>query len=243
MINKQAIVHWSIAVVLAIVVIALGMTASRRATDAVCTAVSISIKDSTERQYVTSAELQQQLQQAGLWPAGKKLSEIYTHQIEQQLMTNPMLRRAECYELARGEVRIVVRQRQPVVLIKGDEVYYLDTERKVMPVRASVNTPVIIVNGRIGKQQAQGEMYDFVQWLNANKYWSEKIHTIHVVNPKMVELVDESHHHTIVLGSLSGAKQRMGELRTLYEKGFAHIEHPEYKQIDLQYKGQIVGRR
>ena len=28
-----------------------------------------------------------------------------------------------------------------------------------------------------------------------------------------------------------------------YAKGFEKIGYPEYKQIDLQYKGQIVGRK
>lgn len=243
MINKQAIVQWTIAVVLAAVVITLGITGSRRAADPACSAVIITVKDSTERQYVTPGELQQQLTQTGLWPMGKPLSRIACAQIEQSLLSHPMIRRAECYELAKGEVHITVRQRQPVVLIKGDEVYYLDSDRKVMPVRATVNTPVPIVTGRIGKQQAQGEMYDFVAWLADNKFWSERIQTIHVVTPNMVELIDSKTHYTIILGHLSGAEQRLDDLQKLYEEGLAHIEHPEYKQIDLQYKNQIIGRK
>ena len=243
MINKQAIVHWSIAAVLAAGVVWVGVTASRRATDSVCTAVKIVVKDSTERQYVTRDELRSMLQNAGLWPEGKTLSEISSNRIEQHLLTHPMLRRAECYELAKGEVHIEVRQRQPMMLIKSDEVYYLDTERKVMPVRASVNTPVIVVNGRIGRQQAQGEMYDFVRWLTRNNFWQGKIKDIHVVSPKMIELTDSCHHYTIVIGSTEGARQRLADLQTLYEEGFEKIGYPDYSLIDLQYKGQIVGRK
>jgi hypothetical protein len=112
-----------------------------------------------------------------------------------------------------------------------------------MPVRASVSTPVVVVNGRIGRQQAQGEIYDFVLWLRDNRFWREKIHTIHVVTPKMIELLDDSHQYTIILGSLRGAEQRLDDLEKLYEEGFDKIGYPEYKQIDLQYKGQIVGRK
>lgn len=230
-------------VVLAAIVIAAGVAGSRRAADPVCSKITIIIKDSTERQYVSVGELQQQLHQAGLWKVGEPLSKINCHQIEQHLLTHPMLRCAECYERANGEVRIVVKQRQPVVLIKGDEVYYLDTERKVMPVRASVSTPVTVVSGRIGKQQAEGEMYDFVVWLQDNRFWREKIHTIHVSNPKMIEILDEEHKYTIILGSLSGAEKRLKDLQKLYEEGFEKIGYPEYKQIDLQYKGQIIGRK
>lgn len=242
-IRKRTIVNGLLVVALAVIVIAAGVAGSRRAADPVCSKITIIIKDSAERQYVSVGELQQQLHQAGLWKVGEPLSKIRCQEIEQHLLTHPMLRRAECYERANGEVRIVVKQRQPVVLIKGDEVYYLDTERKVMPVRASVNTPVVVVSGRIGKQQAEGEMYDFVLWLQDNRYWREKIHTIRVINPKMIEAVDDEHKYTIILGSLNGAEQRLKALQKLYEEGFEKIGYPEYKQIDLQYKGQIVGRK
>lgn len=243
MLSKRNIVHGAIAAVLAAVVIVAGMSASHRAADPVCGAVTIVIKDSTERQYVTTGEIQHQLQTAGLWPLGEQLSKISCHKIEQHLLTHPMLRRAECYELANGSLRIVVRQRQPLMLVNGDERYYLDTDRKVMPIRASVTTPVMIVNGRIGRQQAAGEMYDFVEWLTASRYWRNKISGIHVTHPKMIELTDSCHHYTLVLGPLNGAEQRMDALEKLYENGFEHIGYPDYKQIDLQYKNQIIGRK
>ena len=243
MTSKRKTVHWIIAVVLALAVIAAGMTASRHAADPVCTRMTIIIKDSTERRYVSVGELQQQLNQAGLWQVGQPLSHISCRQIEQHLLTHPMLRKAECYELANGTVHIVVHQRQPLMLVKGDELYYLDTDRKVMPARASVNTPVIVVSGRIGKQQAQGEMYDFVEWLTESRYWHNKIRDIHVVTPKMIELTDSTHNYTLIIGALDGAEGRLNQLEKLYEEGFEKIGYPKYKQIDLQYKNQIIGRK
>ncbi|MBQ7531728.1 MAG: hypothetical protein IJT12_08465 [Paludibacteraceae bacterium] len=243
MTTKRPILSWMTAIVLAIVVVCVGITASDRVADPVCSSVTLIIKDSLERQYVSAGELRQQLSQAGLWQVGQPLSKISCQQIERHLLTHPMLRQAECYKLTNGELRILVRQRQPIMLIAGDEHYYLDTDRKVMPVRASVSTPVVVVNGRIGHQQAEGEMYDFVTWLNDNRYWREKIHTIHVTNPRMIELKEDAHHYTIVLGPLADAEQRMDDLQKLYENGFEHIGYPEYKQIDLQYSNQIIGRK
>jgi len=240
---KRKILNLGITTALAVGVILAGITTSRRAANPVCSAITIAIKDSAERQYVTPDELQLQLTQAGLWFIGEQLSKISCHRIEQNLLTHPMLRQAECYKLAKGELRIVVRQRQPIVLVVGDEQYYIDADRRVMPIRASVNTPVVVVSGRIGKQQALGEMYDFVLWLRRNNFWRDNIHDIRVVNPKMIELKDSEHNYTIVVGQLDGAIQRLGELQTLYEDGFEHIGFPQYKQIDLQYKNQIIGRK
>lgn len=243
MISKRTIVNLVVVVVMAAIVIAAGVAGSRRAVDPVCSKIAIIIRDSTERQYVTTWELQQQLQKAGLWQVGEKLSNISCSQIEQNLLTHPMLRQVECYELARGEVRIAVKQRQPVMLVAGDERYYLDSDRKFMPVRPSVNADVITVMGRIGRTQAQGEMYNFVTWLNGNRYWRKKIEYIRVINPKMVELRDSTNHYTLVLGTLDNAEQRLGDLKKLYEEGFGKIGYPKYEQIDLRYKNQIIGRK
>ena len=228
---------------LAAVVVLAGALASRRVADPACNEITIMIKDSLERQYVTTHEIENVLRQAGLWQIGEPLSKISCGDIERCLRAHPMLRQVECYERSTGEIRVVVKQRVPLMRIDGDEHYFVDMDRTVMPIRASVNTPVVVVNGHIGKQQALGEMYDFVYRLSTDPYWRDKIHTIHVINPKMIELVDEEHKYVIVLGELANAEQRMESLRKLYDKGFEKIGWPQYKQIDLRFSNQIVGRK
>ena len=63
--TKRIIVNGVLVVVLAAIVIAAGVAGSRRAADPVCSKITIIIKDSTERQYVSVGELQQQLHQPG----------------------------------------------------------------------------------------------------------------------------------------------------------------------------------
>jgi len=240
---KRKIVNLLLVGLLAGVVVTAGALASRRVADPDCTGISIVIKDSTERQYVSAQELQTVLRQAGLWQIGEPLSKIRCQDIEQCMRDHPMIREAECHERSTGEVKIYVRQRVPLMRIEGDEHYFVDMDRKVMPIRASVNTPVVVVSGRIGKQQALGEMYDFVYMLSRDRYWREKIPTVKVTNPKMIELVDAEHHYMIVLGDLTDAEARMNSLKKLYEKGFEKIGWPKYKQIDLRFANQIVGRK
>lgn len=243
MVIKRKIVNILLAASMVAVVMLAGVLASHRVADPICFQISVSIKDSTERQYVTAQELQGVLRQAGLWQIGQPLSKISCQEIEHCLQSHPMLREAECHELSTGEVRIAVRQRVPLMRIDGDEHYFVDMDRTVMPVRASVNTPVMVVSGRIGRQQALGEMYDFVYMLSRNRYWRDKIHTIRVSNPKMIELVDSEHKYVIILGDLSNAELKMANLKKLYEEGFDKVGWPEYKQIDLRYANQIIGRK
>ena len=240
---KKKIVNALVVACLAAVVVLAGIVASRRVVDPACTKITIAIKDSTERQYVSVQELQNVLRQAGLWQIGLPLSKISCHDIEQCLKAHPMIREAECHERSTGEVKVYVRQRVPLMRVEGDEYYFVDMDRKMMPIRASVNTPMVVVSGRIGKQQAMGEMFDFVYELRRDRYWREKIHVVRVITPKMIELVDTEHNYVIVLGELTNAEERLDGLKKLYEKGFEKVGWPAYKQIDLRFANQIVGRK
>ena len=88
-----------IALALAGAVTGAGVATSRRAVDPVCTKITVIIKDSLERQYVSIGELREQLHQAGLWKIGQPMSHISCQQIEQRLLSHPMIRRVECYKL------------------------------------------------------------------------------------------------------------------------------------------------
>jgi hypothetical protein len=44
------------------------------------------------------------------------------------------------------------------------------------------------------------------------------------------------------LGSLDGYADKLARLRKLYTHGLEEIEHPEYREYDLRFDGQVVGR-
>lgn len=240
---KRLILRISLGTGLVLLVLTAGIGSYNHRPDPLCETVSIVLTDSAERRFVTEDEMRSYLRQQSLWPVGEKMSDISCARIESSLLNHPMLRTAECYKRPHGELVILLSQRRPLMRVEADEFYYVDTDRRIMPLRASVDVPVIVVKGHIGKQQALGEMFDFVCQLRQMPYWKDEITLIRVVNPKHIELEQPSHKYTIILGSIDNAEQRLQQLHTLYTKGFDHIGWPDYKQIDLRFNGQIVGRK
>jgi hypothetical protein len=47
---------------------------------------------------------------------------------------------------------------------------------------------------------------------------------------------------TIVLGELKGYKRKLNKLQKLYTKGFDQMGYKPYKEYDLRFEGQVVGR-
>lgn len=224
-------------------VLAGGIWCSRQVDASLCTQVDIVVEDSVSRQYVDAMELEGYLKARGCYALTKAMSEVDCHMIEQALLKHEMIRTASCYKTPFGAVRIRVTQRVPVLCVKTAEGNYLvDADRRVMPYRSGMKLDVPVFTGAISKCAATEEYYDFVQWLQDNSYWGERIRDVYVRNPKLVVLSQKDYSAKIVLGKLDGYEDKLARLRSLYKKGFDVLGYPECRELDLRYAGQVVRR-
>ena len=214
-----------------------------RPTDAPCRSISYIIKDRAERLYLTESELDAMLAAEDLEPVGKSINRISLHRIEKAIVRHPMVRTAECYLTPRQEVRICLTQRVPLMRVQtpGDS-YFIDSDRKVMPVRAAVKDSVLLCTGAVGVQMASRQLADFAKWLQTEPYWQARIHHVQVQNPQMVYLYLKGNQPRIVLGSMRGYEGKLKKLRTFLENGADATKDKNYYELDLRYKGQVIGR-
>jgi cell division protein FtsQ len=240
---KKKMLVLACAILLSIATWVVGAWASKQPTDAVCQRLEILLCDSAQHQFVSVDELQRTLQRRALLPMGKRWDEVSCQEIEQCLLQHDMIRTAECYKKSTGDVCVRLTQRVPMLYVTTAEgSYYVDTDRKIMPVRSSIQVAVPIFKGNISQRAATEEYFDFVSWLMNDNYWRQRITQIHVRNPKQHVLTQLHVEGNILLGDLNGYEQKMERLRKLYVKGFDKIGYKSYKEYDLRYQGQVVGR-
>ena len=245
---KRALhIAWvSTAVIIAVGLLVAGVCAGRACRpDTLCPALRYEITDAAERHYLSEDELNRLLRAQDAYPVGKPLSHIPLQRIEDIVRTNPMVRTAECYADPTGEVRVRLTQRQPLLkVITADDGYIVDTDRKRMPLRESITDTMPVVTGRVGQQMAMTSVADFAEWLQDNSYWCTRIKYIEVCNPHYVRLLPaDPDKEIIVLGDLDGYRAKLRKLRTYYENGGAQIGNGKYKELDLRFSGQVVGRK
>ncbi len=206
--------------------------------------MAITIVDRAERQYVTEGELTSMLQADGLYPVGRQLNLVSLHQIEKAVVAHPMVRTAECYLTPRNEVRVRLTQRVPLLRVQTPvDAYFIDTDRRVMPARAVVQDKVLPVTGTVGVQMASGPLADFAQWLQENPYWQQRVHHIRVESPQMVYLYQRGENMPrVAMGSMRGYEKKLAKLRVFNEHGAAATRDKNYIELDLRFKGQVIGR-
>lgn len=215
-----------------------------------CRSLRYMIEDREERLYLTEIELTQLLRAKDLYPVNRVVAPTTLHQIEKTIAQHPMVRTAQCYITPRGEMRIRITQRVPLLRVQTPiEVYFIDTDRRVMAYRESVRDKVPVVTGNVGVTQASNSLADFALWLQKNDYWRPRIHHLQVQNPQMVYIYlhlntdsETVTFHRVVLGSMRGYEAKLNKLRVFMEDGKEALKDKHYRELDLRFRGQIVGR-
>lgn len=215
-----------------------------------CRSLRYIIEDREERAYLTEVELTQLLRANDLYPVNRVIAPTTLYRIEKTIARHPMVRTAQCYITPRGEMRIRITQRVPILRVQTPiEVYFIDSDRRVMEARESVKDRVPVVTGNVGITMASHALADFALWLQGNEYWRARVHHMHVHNPQMVYIyLYQSNDtkaitfHRVVLGPMRGYEQKLQKLRVFLENGAVATKDKQYNEIDLRFKGQVVGR-
>jgi len=206
----------------------------------VCKRLEIELADSAKIQLLRESDIAVLLELRDLDPVGKTLKHIRTESIEDELRKNPMVKEAECYKTPSGIVHVRIVQRRPKFRVMGMESYYVDVDRKRLPISLNYAAYVPIVSGRVTKSMATSKLFDFVTFLEDNPFWNAQIEQIFVRDDQKIELVPRLGDAIIVLGTLKDYDIKLEKLKRLYLGGFNVIGWNRYKVIDLQYKDQVV---
>lgn len=213
--------------------------------DTVCTVLRYDITDADERLYLSEGELNILLKAQDAYPIGKPLSQVSLQRIEDIVRNHPMVRTAQCYTDPRGEIYVRLTQREPLLkVITTDDSYIVDTDRRRMPIRESIQDTMLIVSGRVGQQMATGQIADFAEWWQDNAYWQARIKYMDVRTPHYVRLLPANPEaEIVVLGELDNYRDKLRKLHVFYENGGKELAQGKYKELDLRFDGQVVGRK
>ena len=208
----------------------------------VCRNLEINIADSASRQFLTNSDLRKILRNDGLMPENKPYNEIKTQAVEDAALEVEVIKEAQCYKNNSGTISLNVRQREPQLRVIGAENYYVDADRKIMPATYKTACRVPVVTGRVTREMAQNEMFDFAMWLDDHSFWSAQIEQINVLQNKEVELIPRVGGHVILLGQLQDYERKLEKLQVFYDECFSKVGWLPYKEVDLRFAGQVVCR-
>ena len=211
----------------------------------VCTGLKLDIKDSVYAGFIHQKEVTQLLKKHGLDPTGKRMNEVNTQLIEEQLATHPLIDGVECYTTPSGLLYIEVSQRIPLLRVmdaQGNN-YFVDTKGRKMASSAHCVARLPIATGYVSQKMACGELYQFAGFLMKDDFWNAQVEQIHVLKGGDAELVPRVGNHLIYMGALKGYERKLARLKEFYRKGLNKVGWNKYSRISVEFSNQIICTR
>jgi cell division protein FtsQ len=199
------------------------------------------------------------------------LSETYgnisINELEKALNAHPAIGNAEVSADLRGELRVSVTQRTPVlrVINKNGESYYIDTQSRLMPLNENYSARVIVASGEIHEPYARRYLHT-VDEISGNRIFSEAsilddllkitmhirsdsvlsglMHQIYVNRSNEIELFPSVGNHRIIFGDATDIALKFNKLKLFYTEGLNKSDAwTKYADINLKYKNLVVCTR
>ncbi len=210
-----------------------------------CIGFEVEIKDSLKTQFVTAQEVESLIKKYDLYPVGKSFKEINTLAIRDTIMSNKLVESANVFIASNGTVVATVHQREPVfrVISETKGSFYIDKDRRIMPVSHSFAVYVPVATGKIDEKYAKNDLFDFAMFLNNNDEWDTWIEQIVVEDSNKVILIPRAGNFRIIMGSLENYPAKLNKFARFVDGGLNVVGWNRYSEINLKFENQVVCTR
>lgn len=161
--------------------------------------------------------------------------------IEERLEGMPSVRNAEVSFDLRGELKLQIEQRMPVVRIvrSTGEQYYLAKDFTKIPVSGTDVARVPISNGRLTNAMIK-KVYTLSTYVHENAFMEALTEQIFVNNNGDLVIIPKVKNQRIIMGDTQNIEKKFSKLIDFYTGGLNHVGWDKYKTINLKYKDQLV---
>lgn len=160
--------------------------------------------------------------------------------LEQAVLSNPYIENATVFFTIKGVLKTIVKQRTPVARINiNNSSYYVDKQGVEVPLSDNYSARVILVTGKINKQNLK-EITAFVNVILEDDFLKKEIIGIHKTQNEEFILSVRSGQYKIEFGSLEEMNIKFKKLKAFYNKTFVDKTIDQYKTINLKYHNQVV---
>ena len=226
--------------------------------------IGIEITDEDYLEFVSEENIIDFLNKRNDSIISQKLSAINFYELEKSLNAHPSISQANVSYDINGAVKIKLRQRNPIVRIFNmrGESYYIDEEKKFMPLSDNYSARVLVASGFIPEWYSliynlsideikndsllssitcMDDIYGIAEYLNKDSVMAAMISHLYVNKENEIELFPTIGNHKIVFGNGEDIEEKFFKLKTFYKEGLSNLNQwNKYSVINLKFKNQVV---
>ncbi|HKK61967.1 MAG TPA: hypothetical protein VJ951_05375, partial [Bacteroidales bacterium] len=138
----------------------------------------------------------------------------------------------------------------------GGEGYYIDTEWRILPLSDQYTPNVLLVSGNVNfskeknstgallvdnsEDRELNELMSFSKYAADHPFWRNQIVQVYRAKNGDFEIIPRVGAHQIIFGSMQNYKEKLEQLKLLYDQGLKKYGWNRYDKINLKYSNQII---
>lgn len=220
---------------------------------------SIEITSNEKMIFLNKSDILNRLKNMHLVWEGQTFNELDIDKIEEALEGMPEISRATVFFQLDGNWEIKCNLRTPVarVIDMDGNGFYIDTERKLMPLSRKFSARVIPVTGLFRKsdfiesnylihnedlinKNHLDDVYRITNYVCKDEVLSALITQIHYNEKGDYELITLLGDQRVIFGKAQDIESKFEKLKVFYRDGISKTGWDLYKEINIKYKDQIV---
>lgn len=232
-----------------------------RAGKKLCGEIVVEITDSSDYRFVTEQRILNMVNKRSDSVLGYPVKSISTDEIEKEIIKIHEIKTVNAWFDIDGVLKITIDQRNPIMRVIPDSGgdYLVDEDGVLFKRSTGVPPRLHIVGGniRITNDMLKGmsvldtslawsslqDIYELVEFINDDEFWSAQIDQIYVNKENEIELVPRTGSHVIKLGDIDDYTTKFDKLMLFYEQVMPETGWNKYSEISLEYTNQVVCKR
>ncbi len=229
---------------MAYLVVALAFT-SRFSHEEQCRGLTIVVNDSTERRFVTAAELANELGQLPSRITSMRLDEVNTDSITRLFRAIDKIENVRVVKMTDHTVRITVDPMVPVARVfDGATSYYINRQGKRISANPRYHIDVPVIQGHfIDSIFPPTALLPLIEYIVADSVWNPLMSMIKVDSPNDIIFVPIVRGQVVNLGDVNNIEQKFHRLRRFYTEVLPVKGWDFYDTISVKWGGQVVASR
>lgn len=172
-------------------------------------------------------------------------------ELENRIESHQFVNDAQAYIDLEGNMSIEVTQNRPIarVIVNNGPDYYIGVEGDILPESDHYTARVVLMHlakdnwineGNIKNSQQGLEIYELLQYISQDEFWSAQIAAIRVEKNQEVVLEPQVTKQEIIFGKPEDIEKKFRKLMTFYKQILPYKGWNTYASVNLKFKNQIV---
>lgn len=210
-----------------------------------CQGVFVQILDTARQNFVTAAELRNELGRLPDMARRTPVAQINTDSLAQVLRVIDKIESVEVNRLTDGSIHILVEPMRPVARIfEPDFSYYINKDGKRISADARYHVDVPVIQGFFNDTSFTAlSLLPLVRFINENKRWSQLVTMIKVDSPRDVLLIPAIRGLVFNIGAPDGLPDKFVRLERMLTEVLPVKGWEYYDTLSVKWRGQVVATR